>query len=237
MNRHLFITVLTQVSVGGLFLNLAPVTSDLVRELGATYATMGMVITLFILGQAVASVPSGYLSDRFGVKRIYLGANAGVVLLVALLAAARSMEQILFLRFFLGMLMGTQFVVGSSYLAFWSPPGRMALFQGIYGGGFNFGITLSFLLAAPQVAWLGWRGCTSRRASSASPRPSSSGPWAGSRRRSPPARPCPCAGSGGSRWAPSACSASPWRPPGGRSSSWAPGGRSTCRSRGRASSG
>ncbi|MFQ5914559.1 MAG: nitrate/nitrite transporter [Nitrospinota bacterium] len=158
MNRHLFITVLNQAAVGGLFLNLAPVTSDLVRELGVSYADVGLVTTTFILGQVAASLPAGYLSDRFGVKRIYLAANGGVIVVAALLAAAQSLEQILFLRFFLGLLMGTQFVVGSSYLGFWSPPERTSLYQGIYGSGFNFGITLSFLLAAPQVSLLGWRG-------------------------------------------------------------------------------
>ncbi|MFQ5693998.1 MAG: nitrate/nitrite transporter, partial [Nitrospinota bacterium] len=158
MDRHLFITVLSQVAVWGLFLNLAPVTSDLVRELGASYADVGMVTTTFILGQVAASLPAGYLSDRLGVKRIYLAANVGVILVTALLAAAQSLEQILILRFFLGLLMGTQFVVGSSYLGFWSPPERTTLYQGIYGSGFNFGITLSFLLAAPQTSLLGWRG-------------------------------------------------------------------------------
>ena len=54
--------------------------------------------------------------------------------------------------------MGTQFIVGSSYLAYWSPPERTTLYQGLYGSGFNIGITLSFLLAGPQVELLGWRG-------------------------------------------------------------------------------
>lgn len=158
MNRHLFITVLTQASVGGLFLNLAPVTSDLVRELGATYADVGMATTTFILGQVLVSLPAGYLSDRFSVKRIYLTSNALVLLVAVLLAAAQSMGQILWLRFFLGLAMGTQFVVGSSYLAHWSPPERTTLYQGFYGSGFTFGIALSFFLAAPQVSLLGWRG-------------------------------------------------------------------------------
>ncbi|MBI2881558.1 MAG: MFS transporter [Candidatus Tectomicrobia bacterium] len=158
LSRHLFITVLNQAAVGGFFLNLAPVTSDLVRDLGATYADVGLATTLFILGQVAASVPAGYLSDRFGVKRIYLAANVATLLAALLLALARSMGEVLFLRFVLGTAMGTQFVVGSSYLAFWSPPGKTALYQGIYGSGFNFGIALSFLLAGPQVALLGWRG-------------------------------------------------------------------------------
>ena len=158
MNRHFVLTLLSQASVGGLFLNLAPVTSELVQALGATYADMGLVTTLFVLGQVAASVPAGYLSDRFGVKRIYVAANVGVLTVTLLLALAQNMQQIFFLRFFLGLMMGTQFVVGSSYLAFWSPPRRSTLFQGIYGGAFNFGIALAFFLAAPQAALLGWRG-------------------------------------------------------------------------------
>ena len=158
MNRHLLIPVLTQTAVGGLFINLAPVTPHLIRELGATYGDVGMVTTLFILGQVLAGLLAGYFSDRFGVKRIYVAANICTVLLAVLLAGAQTIQQILFLRFFLGFAMGTQFVVGSSYLAFWSPPEKTALYQGIYGGGFNFGIALSFFLAAPQVSWLGWRG-------------------------------------------------------------------------------
>jgi MFS family permease len=158
MNRHFVLTLLSQASVGGLFLNLAPVTSELVQGLGATYADMGLVTTLFVLGQVAASMPAGYLSDQFGVKRIYVTANVGVLFVTLLLALAQNMQQILILRFFLGMMMGTQFVVGSSYLAFWSPPGKTTLYQGIYGGAFNFGIAMAFFLAAPQADLLGWRG-------------------------------------------------------------------------------
>lgn len=158
MNRHLLISVFCQIAVGGLFLNLAPVTSNIVREFGVSYADVGLLTTSFIVGQALISMPAGYLSDRFGVKRIYLTANLCVVFVVLLLALSTSMVQITILRFFLGVVMGTQFIVGSSYLAYWSPPERTTLYQGLYGSGFNIGITLSFLLAGPQVELLGWRG-------------------------------------------------------------------------------
>ncbi len=158
MNRHLLITIFCQSAVGGLFLNLAPVTSDLVNKFNISYADIGLLTTSFIVGQALISIPAGYLSDRFGVIRVYFAANLCVTFVALLLALATSMFQITILRFLLGLVMGTQFVVGSSYLAYWSPPSRATLYQGLYGCGYNIGITLSFLLAGPQVQLFGWRG-------------------------------------------------------------------------------
>ena len=63
VNRHLLISVFCQIAVGGLFLNLAPVTSNIVREFGVSYADVGLLTTSFIVGQALISI-AGRISFR-----------------------------------------------------------------------------------------------------------------------------------------------------------------------------
>jgi EmrB/QacA subfamily drug resistance transporter len=74
------------------------------------------VVIGFILALAIAIPIAGWLGDRYGTKRIFLGSLAGFVVASACCGAAQTLDQLILFRIFQGAFAGVISPVGSAML-------------------------------------------------------------------------------------------------------------------------
>ena len=130
----------------------------LIREdMSITFAQGGMLSAAATLTYALGQIPAGYLSDRFGPKRLFFFGMLGSTLLAINLGMTQTFEWALVNQFFSGIFRTLLFAPGLTLVASWFPPDRKATAMGLYViGGFSGNLLLS-LIGPLLVADHGWR--------------------------------------------------------------------------------
>lgn len=106
----------------GLFMTLMDSTvvnvaiPDLSREFNARTSAVEWTITGYLLSLAVCIPAAGFLSDRFGTKRLMLGAIGVFVAASALCGTAGSLDQLVIFRLLQGVGGGVMTPVGTAML-------------------------------------------------------------------------------------------------------------------------
>src|SRR3546814_14189572 len=72
-------------------------------SLGATSETVNWVLTSYIIATAVAMPITGWLADRVGRRRLFLGAVFGFILASMACGAAQNLEEMVLFRFLQGI--------------------------------------------------------------------------------------------------------------------------------------
>ena len=134
------------------------IVSPLLREQFHLTATdYGRIVAGFTLGMLVGEFPMGWLSDRFGVRRVLPLAVLWWSTGNALHAFARSTWQFAALRFWLGTGECANYSGGMKVVAQWFQPKDRAFATGVFNGG----ATIGSILAPPLLVWiaksLGWQ--------------------------------------------------------------------------------
>ena len=132
--------------------------------LGATlksgFSTIGqnaLFVSITFLGMMIGSFGTGFLGDRFG-RRFTYQANLALFGVASLAAAfAPSMAFLIACRFFMGVGLGAENVVGYSTLAEFVPPAARGRQQGLMATWVVTGLPVSALLGLVLVPALGWR--------------------------------------------------------------------------------
>jgi NNP family nitrate/nitrite transporter-like MFS transporter len=129
---------------------LGPLSPDLQDALGLSdFETSAMVAVPVLLG-SLMRIPLGWLTDRYGGRRLFTALLMFTPLpLVGLALAHDSLGAILVLGFLLGFA-GASFAVGVPFVNGWYPPERQGFALGIYGMG--MGGTVLAGLTAPKIA-------------------------------------------------------------------------------------
>ena len=151
------LVVLCQVA---LFLTFAavPLFLPLIREdLGINFTQAGLLSAAAMLSYALGQIPAGYLSDRFGPRRLLFVGLLGWSLLCLGFGLAHSFWLALAVLFFAGAFRALLFAPGLALLASWFPPRRRATAMSLLLlGGTTGSVLLS--LAGPHLAsHYGWR--------------------------------------------------------------------------------
>ncbi len=139
----------------------------LMPDLGLTQIQMGRVFSAFLLGYAMFQVPAGFLADRWGTRRVLLGAAICWIVITALMAmvgwgplggtAAETLLALMVLRFVIGACEAPTFPAAAHGVALWIPPARQGRANGIVIAGVGLGSALAPpVLSAVMVRW-GWR--------------------------------------------------------------------------------
>jgi sugar phosphate permease len=145
--------VVHTLTFGGIALFL-----PLIREdLQISFSQAGILSAAATLTYALGQVPAGYLSDRFGPRRLFFAGLMGWSLLSLSLALIHSFWAAVINQLVAGGLRALLFVPGLVLLRSWFPPQRQATAISLYMvGGFAGNVLLS--LAGPLLAQhLGWR--------------------------------------------------------------------------------
>jgi MFS transporter, NNP family, nitrate/nitrite transporter len=129
---------------------LGPLSPDLQEDLGLSdFQTSAMVAVPVLLG-SLMRIPLGWLTDRYGGRRVFSALMAFSPLpLIALALAHGSLAPIIAFGFLLGFA-GASFAVGVPFVNGWYPPARQGFALGIYGMG--MGGTVLAGLTAPKIA-------------------------------------------------------------------------------------
>lgn len=127
------------------------------RDLGLGDAAMGMVFGAFALGYALAQIPTGYLADRFGPRRMLAVVVAGWSLFTAFTGAATGLVSLLVIRFIFGVGEAGAFPGAARVFYSWLKPEERGLANGLLFSGSRLGAALAFPLLPWMLSIWSWR--------------------------------------------------------------------------------
>src|SRR5207247_2419412 len=125
------------------------------EELGITPVEMGWVFGAFFFSYALAQVPSGWLSDRWGARRMMVIYILGWSLFTAATGWATGLVTLLVARLAFGVGQAGAYPTAASLLSRWVPAaqrGRASSFVAL--GGRLGGAAASFVTAALLIAFV-----------------------------------------------------------------------------------
>ncbi len=129
----------------------------LMRDLGMSKTTAGLLGTLTLLASGMGGILFGFLADRIGRKRALMASiltysvcsfASGLATSIAMLAAA---------RFVLGLGMGGEWNTGATLVAESWPTEFRAKALSIVQSSWAFGFAAAALVAGPLARYFGWR--------------------------------------------------------------------------------
>ncbi|MBI3370235.1 MAG: MFS transporter [Betaproteobacteria bacterium] len=130
----------------------------LIREdLQISFSQAGLLSVAATLTYALGQIPAGYLSDRFGPKRLFFIGILGSMLLSLLVGMVETFWLVLVFLAVSGVFRALLFVPGLALISSWFPPERRATALGLYTVG-SFGGNIFLSLVGPSLAnHFGWR--------------------------------------------------------------------------------
>jgi MFS transporter, ACS family, D-galactonate transporter len=130
----------------------------MIHELGINTETMGLMLSAFSWCYCFMQVPSGWIVDRFGVRRAYAGGFAFWSLACALTGAFRSVAAVMFFRVTMGIGQSIAFPASARTVANWFPDTERGLVNSSYLIGVRLGQALINAAGVGLIAAYGWRG-------------------------------------------------------------------------------
>ena len=126
-------------------------------DLQISFSQAGILAAAVTLTYAIGQIPAGYLSDRFGPKRLFFIGLLGWSVLSLSLGLVHSFWLAVINQLAAGAFRALLFAPGLSLLTAWFPPERRATAISLYMVG-GFGGTVVLSLIGPLLAnYLGWR--------------------------------------------------------------------------------
>ncbi|MCW3017039.1 MAG: family efflux transporter permease subunit [Solirubrobacterales bacterium] len=130
---------------------------SLARDFQASITSVQWVATGYLLALAIAIPLSGWASDRFGGKRVWI-VSTGLFLAGSMLAgAAWSLDSLIFFRILQGLGGGMIMPVGMTLVTRAAGPGRVGRVMGILGVQQLLGPVLGPVIGGVLVEHAGWR--------------------------------------------------------------------------------
>lgn len=151
------LVVLCQIVHGTTFAAI-PLFLPLIRQdLDINFTQAGMLSAAATLSYALGQIPAGFLSDRFGPRRLFLIGLAGWSLLSVTFGLIHVFWLAALNQLIAGVFRALLFAPGMSLLASWFPPHRRATAMSLYMLG-GFGGNIALALGGPLLsAQYGWR--------------------------------------------------------------------------------
>ncbi len=128
----------------------------LIDDWGISKAQLAPVLSAALIGMAIGSFTSGPISDRFGRKKVILGAALIFSIFTILCGLSTSANELMFYRFLTGIGLGAAMPNISTIVSEYMPFKRKAFFTSIAGCGFMLGISSGGILSAYLLESLGW---------------------------------------------------------------------------------
>jgi sugar phosphate permease len=134
------------------------VAPDIMRELGASAASLAALTSAMFIASAISQIPGGILLDRFGTRvmlpimLVLSGIGAG------LFGAAQSVGQLVFARAFMGVGGAVLVMAGIVACARWFDARHFSTIAGGIMATSQLGNLLSTIPMALIASWFGWRG-------------------------------------------------------------------------------
>jgi NNP family nitrate/nitrite transporter-like MFS transporter len=136
---------------------IGPLSARYTEAMSLTPSQTAVLVAMPILVGAVARVPVGVLTDRYGGRIMFtvlLGVTAPLVLATGLVGMMNEYVPLLIVAFFLGIA-GAVFAIGIPFVSAWYPPHRKGYATGIFGAGM-VGTAVSAFATPQLVAGIGY---------------------------------------------------------------------------------
>src|SRR5450830_859535 len=127
------------------------------KEFAMSNTEAGALLSLFLFAYALAQLPSGFATSRFGVRRIFTGAMILTSIFTGLIGTTSSIIGLKIYRFTLGLAEGPLPVGIASTINNWFPPHEKGTASGIFLSAVKFGPVLVPPVCAAIIALWGWR--------------------------------------------------------------------------------
>ncbi|MCA1326365.1 MFS transporter [Herbaspirillum sp. alder98] len=127
------------------------------KEFAMSNTEAGALLSLFLFAYALAQLPSGFATSRFGVRRIFTGAMILTSVFTGLIGTTSSIIGLKIYRFALGLAEGPLPVGIAATINNWFPPHEKGTASGIFLSAVKFGPVIVPPVCAAIVAVWGWR--------------------------------------------------------------------------------
>ncbi|WP_448118763.1 MFS transporter [Pseudomonas serbica] len=127
------------------------------KEFPMTNAEAGALLSVFLLAYALAQIPSGFASSRFGVRRIFSFSMIATSVFTGLMGTVNSVVGLKICRFALGLAEGPLPIGIAATINNWFPAKEKGTATGIFLAAVKFGPVLVPPICVAIVAVWGWR--------------------------------------------------------------------------------
>ncbi|MGA7429114.1 MAG: MFS transporter [Xanthobacteraceae bacterium] len=137
--------------------NISTAAPEIIKEFGFDKVTMGVIFSAFLWSYALFQVPGGWLSDKFGARRVL----AGVVTFWSLMTAATGLvagaTSFKIVRFLFGVGEAGAFPGATRAMQLWYPRSERGFVQGITHSASRAGAALAPPIVLAIMLNFGWR--------------------------------------------------------------------------------
>ncbi|MEI9927111.1 MAG: DHA2 family efflux MFS transporter permease subunit [Sphingomonas sp.] len=126
-------------------------------QLGATADTITWVLTSYIVASAIAIPITGWLSDRFGSRNLFLIATVGFVVASAMCGAAQTLPEMVAFRVLQGISAAFLNPLSQTVMLDINPPERQAKAMSIWGMGIMVGPIMGPIIGGYLTDNFDWR--------------------------------------------------------------------------------
>jgi MFS family permease len=138
--------------------NIATVGPSMSTDLGLSNTEFGLAVSAFSYPYAFIQLFGGWVSDRFGARRMLVLCGAMVCVATLLTGAVGGLGSLILLRMLLGLGEGFCFPTATRAMAMWLPASRWGYAQGITHAAARLGNALTPVLVVGLMAVWSWRG-------------------------------------------------------------------------------
>ncbi len=127
------------------------------RDLNINDMMMGYIFGIFAIGYALFQIPSGWLADVLGPKKVLAAVVSLWSVFTVLSGAAFNAVSLLAIRFLFGVGEAGAFPGATRALYSWVPAKERGIAQGLFHSGARVGAAISLFLMPFLIALVGWR--------------------------------------------------------------------------------
>lgn len=137
--------------------NLSIAAPEMMKELGLTNTDIGLMGAVFSWTYGLMQLPSGWLVDRFGTKKVLSGAVIWWSLATAATGLCSKMSSFLAVRFLLGVGEAPCMPTCAKITSYWIPKKERDFATGVWDSGSKFGPAITPPLLVAIMLLFGWR--------------------------------------------------------------------------------
>ena len=127
------------------------------NDLGVEDQMMGYIFGMFAIGYALFQIPSGWLADVLGPRRVLAWVVSLWSMFTMLTGAAFNAFSLVLIRFLFGVGEAGAFPGATRALYNWVPAKERGIAQGLFHSGARVGAAFSLFLMPFLIAFVGWR--------------------------------------------------------------------------------
>ncbi len=137
--------------------NISVAQPEIAKQFGLSKSAMGLVLAAFTWAYALGQVPTGWLGDRFGPKKVLTVIMTWWSAAAVMTGAAIGMGSLFSARFLLGLGEAGAFPVASRGMQLWFPRSERGRIQGTTHFFSRFAVAVTPFVAGTILLKLGWR--------------------------------------------------------------------------------